>query len=302
MGIYDTSNNGTDTGLNDKDYNLEIDLADPGPVSGDFGGAVAGTDTDTGGTPIAYVFEEGESTGTPLGFLDSDAGTGEWTYTPFGTEGIEIGSTFSFSVTATDLRFDVTDTDTVTITFTCFAAGTQVDTPSGARAIEDIAPGDPVLTRDRGAQPVRWIGARSLPRPGALGAVVIGAGAMGNDAELRVSPGHRILIRGWRAQAICGEAEVLVAARDLINGDTIWQDTKTPVTYYHMLFDQHEIVSTSGVDSESYHPTTTGLKDLSPATRDEVLMLFPELAERPETYGPAARPTIGMAQASAFGL
>ncbi len=38
----------------------------------------------------------------------------------------------------------------------CFAAGTLIDTPEGARAVETLTPGDLVMTLDHGAQPIRW--------------------------------------------------------------------------------------------------------------------------------------------------
>lgn len=44
----------------------------------------------------------------------------------------------------------------------CFLCGTMIETPQGPVAIEDLVPGDLVLTRDRGAQPLRWIGSRGL--------------------------------------------------------------------------------------------------------------------------------------------
>ncbi len=294
LGIFDTVNGSIDpsSGLGtEEDYNLTVDLTAGMTVSGNF-------DSGGGGDFDTYTFTQEPGGG---GILTSNSTTGVWSFESDGTA--TFGDTFTFTVSIPGIDFggDVgiigDDSDTVTITFTCFASGTLIDTASGARAIESLAKGDQVLTKDHGPQTLRWVGSRELIAPGDLGAIVISAGALGNTAELRVSPAHRILLSGWRAEVLTGHGEVLVAARDLINGDTIWQDRQTPVTYYHMLFDTHQIVTSDGVHSESYHPTTTGLADLSPATKAEVLALFPQLATDPATYGPAARPVLTSGEA-----
>lgn len=50
----------------------------------------------------------------------------------------------------------------VALTVTCFAAGTMITTPDGPGAVETLRPGDLVVTRDRGPQPLRWIGRQSV--------------------------------------------------------------------------------------------------------------------------------------------
>jgi hypothetical protein len=40
----------------------------------------------------------------------------------------------------------------------CFVTGTRIATPGGARPVETLAPGDLVMTRDHGAQPLLWTG------------------------------------------------------------------------------------------------------------------------------------------------
>jgi len=46
-----------------------------------------------------------------------------------------------------------TDVDFVIVDVTCFVRGTLIETPGGAVVIENLRPGDPVLTRSRGAAP-----------------------------------------------------------------------------------------------------------------------------------------------------
>ena len=44
----------------------------------------------------------------------------------------------------------------------CFTLGTAIATFEGERAVEDLAPGDRVVTRDHGVQEVRWVGRRTI--------------------------------------------------------------------------------------------------------------------------------------------
>ena len=73
---------------------------------------------------------------------------------------------------------------------------------------------------------------------------------------------------------------VLVAAKQLvaIDGIDVVDDIKD-VTYYHFLCNQHEIVFANGVQTESLYTGPQAMKSLSKEARDEVLMIFPELAE-----------------------
>jgi len=75
----------------------------------------------------------------------------------------------------------------------CFTAGTLILTPSGDRPIEDIRPGDRVITYDSGTQVVRWVGRRVVPAVAHLAPVSIAANAFGDHQRLVVSQNHRIL-------------------------------------------------------------------------------------------------------------
>ncbi|MEO0504332.1 MAG: Hint domain-containing protein [Pseudomonadota bacterium] len=165
----------------------------------------------------------------------------------------------------------------------CFATGTRISTEAGPRAIEELSVGDLVTTKDRGLQPLRWIGQTvvsglELARRVELQPVRFEAGALGNTEALVVSPQHRMMLRGWRAEALFGAPEVLIAAQDLINDTTIRRVCpEAGVTYWHMLFDTHELVEAEGCWSESLHPSAAAQDHMSAAARAEVLRLFPAL-------------------------
>ncbi len=171
----------------------------------------------------------------------------------------------------------------------CFTPGTMIRAADGLRPIESLRVGDLVHTRDHGLQPLRWIGQSRFEAVGAFAPVLIRKGALGNRTDLKVSQQHRILIADWRAQIYLGADEVLVAAKDLVNGRDILIVEGGEVEYLHLLFDRHEILSTSGLHSESYHPAHA-LETSDRATLAELMRFFPELAGAKAGGFCAARP------------
>lgn len=171
----------------------------------------------------------------------------------------------------------------------CFVRGTLIETVNGLQPIESLKVGDMVMTRDHGLQPIRWIGCRVLsPMRLVLNAklrpIRIRAGALGRQMpanDLLVSPQHRILVRSAIAQKMFGTEEILAAAKQLvmIDGIDICDEIVGPVEYFHMLFDQHEIVFANGAEAESLLPGPEALKSVSPDALDEIYELFPELSD-----------------------
>ncbi|MFU8881425.1 MAG: Hint domain-containing protein [Rhodobacterales bacterium] len=189
----------------------------------------------------------------------------------------------------------------------CFTPGTRIATPHGPRLVEDLREGDLVQTKDCGAQQVQWIGSRRMTgarlfampklrpirfRPGALG-------VERPDQELIVSPDHRMLLQGHAARALFNTDEVLVAARDLVNGQTIAVDMALKeVTYVHLLLPSHQILWANGVESESFHPAQADLSSLSQNDRMRLLAMFPAFDYDPHLYGSAARRILSGSEAA----
>jgi hypothetical protein len=178
----------------------------------------------------------------------------------------------------------------------CFTHGTMIATPLGECAVQDLRVGDMVVTRDHGPQTLRWLGECSVCGTGQFAPVQFLSGALGNTRGLLVSPQHRMLISGWRAELFFGVPEVLVAAKHLINGRSVLPFLTPVVDYFHLLFDQHEIIFAEGAPTESFYPGQSVLA----ADRDtyiEVLALFPALADASQPW-PFAMPVIGGAEAA----
>ncbi len=173
----------------------------------------------------------------------------------------------------------------------CFAAGTRIRTPQGDVPVENLQAGDMVETLDHGPQPLRWIGRRTVDGTGKHAPVCISKGALGNDRDILVSPQHRMLLRDWRAEVYFGEPEVLAAAKHLCNGDTIYVSARPQVEYFHLLFDNHEILFAENAPSESYQPGEY-LLETDRAIHSELLDIFPRLetSAPSEIWAPARLP------------
>lgn len=173
----------------------------------------------------------------------------------------------------------------------CFTAGTLIDTARGPAPIESLRPGDLVQTRDNGLQPLAWMAMRRLG-PADLSAapqlrpVLIRAGAFGNDGPLVVSPQHGMLLQ-------LGAEERLIRATHLTRmrgGRVRLMAGVRSVTYVHLMFEQHQVVRTGTLWSESFFPGPEALRTLGPGPLSELVRVFPGLVALPARYGPTARP------------
>lgn len=160
---------------------------------------------------------------------------------------------FSYTVEDAEGR---TDVGFVTIdTIPCFAAGTLIDTPIGARPVEMLRPGDLVETLDHGPQPLLWRGVSKRSGVGREAPILIKAGRLGALRDTLVSPQHRLLLQGPMLSLIVDSNEVFARAKDLVDSDTVrQQDVQGGVLLVHLLFDRHHIIRGDGVLSESYCP------------------------------------------------
>ena len=133
-----------------------------------------------------------------------------------------------------------------------FTRGTHITLGSGAqKPIEELQVGDMVLTRDDGVQAVRWIGQTTLRASGDTAPIVITAGTLNNTGDLVVSPDHRMFIYQRSDRLGAGQPEVLVKARHLVNGATVYVQQGGFVDYFQILFDAHHIIYAEGIAAES---------------------------------------------------
>ncbi|MFX0547494.1 Hint domain-containing protein [Roseovarius sp. S1116L3] len=244
----------------------------------DLGEAGAGTINIVGG-------EGGETAGDTLR-LNSDVSRADITFT--NTDDAAGGLSGNFAMA-----------DGTVVTFSeiesiiCFTPGAGILTPNGERAIETLRVGDMVITRDHGPQPIRWIGSRTVAGVDRFAPISIAAHVLGRATRpLLVSPQHRILFTGYKAQLLFGFDEVLVAAKHLLDGRDVVASDRAEVTYIHMMLDQHEVIYADGAATESFHAGDVGISSVSDQSREEMFSIFPELRANPNAYGKAARPCL----------
>jgi len=223
-------------------------------------------------------------------------GTTQIIYDPLNSENGTVNFLDAFGTITGSLSF--TGIESVVA---CFTPGSLIGTARGPVAVQALAVGDLVVTRDHGLQAIRWIGSRHLgaarlARDPALQPILIRRGALGPgcpNRDMMVSPQHRMLIRSAMAELWFGEPDVLVRALHLTALPGVAMQAVAQVTYLHLMFDRHEIIRADGTWTESFQPGERCLGGIDGDQRDELLAIFPTLADTARTTAfPAARPTL----------
>jgi len=295
-------------------------LPEVGSVTEDVG-VTGGLLSANGDADVNFVFGGDDTGGWTAETISGAFGSalvidvdGVWSYTADNNDAaiqaLNLGETLTEVFTITS------DWGTTTVTITingtseppCFVRGTMIDTPHGPRAIEDLAAGDTVLTADAGPQTILWISSKVVPaavvekfdalRPVRILKDTFGPGVLGHDLQL--SPMHRVLLRGSQASLNFGTNEVFCPIKLLVNGQTILRDPAGTVEYFHVLFEQHQVIRANGCPTESFLPGQIGLENFEPDAQEEVFALFPELRSLPNSFGPAARRILRRHEAKVF--
>lgn len=199
--------------------------------------------------------------------------------------------------TRDDLTPDMTQPRLAAEACPCFTPGTLIATARGQKPIETLQAGDRVITRDNGLQDVLWVGRRGLDREALrrnadLKPVLIRAGALGAGLPQRdmiVSPCHKMLMTTRQVAGATSEAEVLVAARDMVDHRNIIALDVIRVTYLHLMFARHEVIMADGSWSESLQPDAAFLDAASEAQRGAMMAVRPDLSKADGTAAPARK-------------
>lgn len=178
--------------------------------------------------------------------------------------------------------------DLVPTSAPCIARGTLITTDLGDVPVESLEPGCKILTKDNGFQELvlklsRVIDRNALRSNAKLYPIRITAGALGSGLpkrDLLVSRQHRIAVRSNIVRRMFGSETVLVAAIRLTDFPGIdIDDTVEHVEYFHLIFNNHEVVFAESTPTESFLVSHENQKTLSKAQREELTSIFPEVAE-----------------------
>ena len=174
-----------------------------------------------------------------------------------------------------------------------FTTGTMISVSGGGQfPIETLQPGQMILTRDNGPQPLRLIARARMRALGSFAPVVISAGTLGNAGDLVVSPHHRVFLYRRGEKQIGHTAELLVQAKHLVDNDHVWRREGGFVDYLALVFDQHEIVYAEGIPCESLMVTETTLHLLPDDLTAEIRARLPNLRHRQHPGTEAGRETV----------
>ncbi len=136
--------------------------------------------------------------------------------------------------------------------------GTMIATDDGEQAIDWLRPGDHLLTRDHGYQPILWIGRVQRPaQPAAdtaadgVAVVEIAADTFGRSIParvLRMTGALGLLLHSPDFKLHFGEAEMLAEAQDLIDTERIRPVEPEPdFVFYQILLPEPEVILAEGM-------------------------------------------------------
>lgn len=178
--------------------------------------------------------------------------------------------------------------------FAALGRSALVQTETGPVAVEDLLPGQRVLT-GAGPQTLLWKGSRTiLPQHRGLPLHRIASNALGPgrpDFDLMLGPAARIVSRRGALRALIGREAALVPIAAICDGDALVRiQPISAIQVFHLAFARHTTFTANGVELESAHPgaaETEGARALDA----HLLAMFPHLAALAE-FGPPCLPRL----------
>ena len=178
--------------------------------------------------------------------------------------------------------------------FSGFARGTLIQTEQGPIAIEDLLPGDQVITAEYGPTRLLWVGSMTLvpkadgdtPPESRMTRVMPEAFGMGKPmSNVMFGPGARLLTPAGRLRQHMGNELVLAPLRHLIDGNAVIEITPPrPVTVYHLCLEKHATINAGGLSVESYHPGSGFERKMGEKMLGLFLSFFPHI-NAPHEFG-----------------
>jgi hypothetical protein len=186
--------------------------------------------------------------------------------------------------------------------FCAFSRGALVETEEGPVAVEDLIPGDMIVTISGEAQKLLWKGSTTIVpgRPSAQGRDMrltrIMADALGLQRPLAcviAGPSARLLHTPDHLRGISDGLQTLTSVKEFIDGESIIDTAPpTPVEVFHICLAKHSVIRIGGLEFETYHPGEATGRVMNHALRTVFLNLFAHV-ETFREFGPVAFPRIG---------
>ena len=194
--------------------------------------------------------------------------------------------------------------------FCAFSRGTLIPTISGHIAVEDLLPGDEILTAEGRSQPLIWKGSTTLVpgRPGPNGRNMkltrimadsfgmqrpLSCVVAGRSARVLHSPAH---LRGGP-----DAGKYLTPVQEFVDGMGVIETAPpTAVQLYHICLKRHSTIRVGGLEFETYHPGQDAPRQISHQMRPLFFDLFPHVQCFGD-FGPMAYPHQGEADSNGRG-
>lgn len=148
----------------------------------------------------------------------------------------------------------------------CYESGTTLVTGTGLEQIQNIKPGNHVLTRDNGF--VEVLAIEQSPAPEVAVCILKGALAEGvPSSSVYVTRNHRVLLSSPILKKMKGARENFVPAKYLeaLPGVEL---AKTTSDFYHIVLKRHEVLCVHGAWMESFFAGDIALQNVSKETSD----------------------------------
>lgn len=193
--------------------------------------------------------------------------------------------------------------------FCAFSRGSLVETAIGPIAIEDLLPGDYVMTSDGTSKPVMWKGSTTIVpgRPGPQGRnlhltriMADSFGMQRPNSYVIAGPSARLLYTPDHLRSVSGGTKMLTPVQQFVDGMNVIETAPpTPVELFHICLPTHAIIRIGGLEFETYHPGENSARVVSHAMRSIYLNLFPH-ADSLADFGELAFPRAGDGQLDAI--
>ncbi len=189
-------------------------------------------------------------------------------------------------------------------TVVCFCAGTKIATADGLKNVETLKSGDMLMTASGDISPLKWVG-RTEVTPEAmkentkLQPVRFSQGSLGYNipsCDVWVSRQHRVHLSSTVATNMFGDGGALIAAKYLLGLNGIKQICpESSITYIHLYLDQHSLLISENMVSESFLIGEQSISALSNESKVSLNEVAPQYVSGNETMKPACEITSGKA-------
>ncbi len=186
--------------------------------------------------------------------------------------------------------------------FCAFTRGSLIETAQGPMAIEDLMPGDSVLTQDGASETVLWKGSVTLipgredSRGRTRPLTRIMADTFGMQKPLSgviTGPAARLLGTPTHMRHLNGGQPILTPVREFQDGMSVIETLPpTPVELFHICLARHSVIRVDGLQFESYHPGVNAVRMISHSLRSIYLNLFSHIDSLSD-FGPLLLPRAG---------